>query len=56
MADVEKLCQALCEYAEHPELAEKCGRNAQDVLTRFAPGKLLNQWNEYILSITAKKK
>ena len=56
MADDEKLCQAICEYAEHPELAEKCGRNAQEVLKRFAPGKLLNQWNEYILSITAKKK
>ena len=56
MADVEKLSHALCEYAEHPELAEKCGKNAQEVLIRFAPEKLLNQWNEYLHTIIANKK
>lgn len=56
MADVEKLCRALCEYAEHPELAEKCGKKAQEVVIRFAPQKLLNRWNEYLHSVIANKK
>ena len=40
----------------NPELAEKCGKKAQEVLIRFAPQKLLNRWNEYLHSVIANKK
>ena len=53
VGDADRLCQALCEYAENPELAAQCGRNAQDVLTRFAPNTLLNKWNDYINSFNS---
>lgn len=53
ISDTQKLCDALCEYVDKPELAITCGRNAQYVLERFAPKKLLDRWNEYILSMKA---
>lgn len=56
IGDTERLCQVLCEYAENPELATQCGCNAQQVLERFAPKKLLDRWNEYILSVKANTK
>jgi len=54
--NTEQLCQALCEYAENPKLATLCGQNAQEVLERFAPKKLLDHWNEYILSVKTNAK
>ena len=51
MGDCDKLCAALCKYAENPVLAAQCGTKAQEVLTRFAPEKLLGMWNEYILKV-----
>ena len=51
MGDSDKLCAALCEYAENPALAAECGSRAQDVLTRFAPERLLSMWNEYIFKV-----
>lgn len=50
--DIQKLAEALCEFADNPVLAENCGRQARDVLFRFAPERIIDQWEEYILRLT----
>lgn len=50
--DAEALAHALCEFAENPQLAEKCGNNAKTVTTRFAPERIIDLWEEYILKLT----
>lgn len=50
-SDVNAIYRALCLYAEDNTLAEKCGRNATEVLNRFSPEKILNMWEEYLLSL-----
>jgi len=52
VADAEALAKAMCEFAENPALAEKCGNNAKDVVNRFAPVKIIDQWENYILQLT----
>ena len=52
IGDVEKLAHALCEFAENEELAIKCGNNAKFVIERFAPEKIIGQWEKYILELT----
>ncbi len=54
--DAQKLADAMCEFAENQELAEKCGNNARDVVNRFEPSKIIDMWEDYILSLTDKKK
>lgn len=49
--DAPALAAAMCEFAENPALAEKCGNNAKDVINRFAPAKIIDQWEAYILKI-----
>ena len=49
--DSEALAEAMCEYAENPKLALKCGNNAKDVLVRFAPNRIIDMWEEYIVNI-----
>ena len=51
MGDVDALSQALQLYAEDTSLAERCGRNAKKVLERFAPEKILDEWDNYIKRI-----
>ena len=51
VADSEKLAQAMCEFAENPELAERCGEKAKDVVNRFAPEKIIDQWEQYCLEM-----
>lgn len=48
--DSKALADAMCEFAENPELAEKCGENAKDVINRFDPSKIIDMWEEYILN------
>ena len=52
--DSVKLAQAMCEFAENPELAKKCGGNAQNVVDRFAPTRIIDMWENYILDIIKK--
>jgi len=52
--DYEKIAAALCEFAENEELAKKCGDNARAVVERFAPEKIIKQWEEYILEVTER--
>ena len=49
--DCEEIAQALCEFAENDELAIRCGENAKKVVERFAPEKIIGQWEEYILNV-----
>lgn len=51
VADAEKLAAAMCEYAENPALAEKCGENAKRVLQRFDPERIIDTWEAYIEEI-----
>ena len=48
MGDVDALAGAMCEFADNPELAQKCGNNARDVVNRFEPSRIIDQWEEYI--------
>ena len=49
IGDVENLAKCLCEYAENPELAKKCGENAEKVVETYEPQKIIDMWEEYIL-------
>lgn len=51
MGDATAICQALCHYAGDHTLAEKCGKNAQKVLERFSPNKILDLWESYLLKL-----
>lgn len=52
--DPRALANAMCEFAENPELAQRCGENAKDVVNRFAPEKIIDQWEEYINKLIGK--
>ena len=54
VADSEKLANAMCQFAENPDLAKKCGEKAKEVLTRFAPDRIIDMWEEYILKLIKK--
>ena len=49
--DPKALAAAMCEFAEDPNLAAKCGDNAKDVVNRFAPKRIIDMWEEYIFKI-----
>lgn len=55
IADSEALAKAMCEFAENPVLAKECGERAKDVLNRFAPGRIIDMWEEYIVKLCSKK-
>lgn len=48
MGDVNALAEAMCEFADNPELAQKCGNNARDVVNRFEPSRIIDLWEDYI--------
>ena len=48
MGDSEALARAMCEFADNPEMAQKCGNNARDVVNRFEPQKIIDMWEDYI--------
>lgn len=48
MGDVDALAGAMCEFADNPELAQKCGNNARDVVNRFEPSRIIDLWEDYI--------
>lgn len=55
IADSEALAKAMCEFAENPVLAKDCGEKAKDVLNRFAPHRIIDMWEEYIVKLCTKK-
>ena len=48
MGNVDALAEAMCEFADNPELAKKCGNNARDVVNRFEPSRIIDLWEDYI--------
>lgn len=51
VADPTALSLAMCEFAENHTLARKCGENAKDVVNRFSPDKIIDEWESYILCL-----
>lgn len=51
MQDCEGLARAMCEFAENFKLADECGNEAKKVLIRFSPEKIIDMWEEYIISM-----
>ncbi len=54
IGDAAALAAAMCRFAEDPVLAAKCGENAKDVVNRFAPRKMIDMWEAYILKLAKK--
>ena len=54
VGDAEALARAMCEFAEDPALAKCCGEQAKNVLHRFAPEKIVDEWEAYINQIISK--
>ncbi len=53
VGDSKELSVLLSRFADDYAFAERCGRNARTVLKRFAPEKLLNLWEDYLLNTIA---
>ncbi len=51
MGNPEALAQAMCRFAEDSLLAENCGRQARQVLERFAPEAIAQKWEDYCRKI-----
>lgn len=51
MGDAEALARAMCEFADSPELAQKCSNNARDVVNRFEPNRIIDMWENYIKKV-----
>lgn len=51
VGDREALANAMCTFAEDAALAKRCGEKAKEVLTRFAPDRIIDLWEQYIVSI-----
>lgn len=45
------IARALSEFAENPELRERCGREATKVIQRFDSQKIMDIWESYIKKI-----
>ena len=55
IGDAAKLAEAMGEFADDPALSEKCGQNARAVIDRFAPGRIIDLWENY-LNLVIKKR
>lgn len=51
IGEPEKIAEYMCKFAEDKELAKSCGEKAKEVLVKFAPEKIIDSWEEYILSV-----
>ena len=51
VGDVEAIAKALCEFAEDPVLASKCGKNAKNVIRRFDANTIIDMWESYVTYI-----
>jgi len=55
IGDAEKLAAALCEFADDPKLAEKCGSHARSVMDRFDADRIADMWENYINKVAQMK-
>lgn len=51
IGDIDGISKALCEFAENKALAKSCGKKAEEVLVDYAPEKIIDMWERYVLSI-----
>lgn len=51
IGDAQGLADAMGRFAEDAQLAEKCGERAKEVVTRFAPDRIIDMWEEYLNDI-----
>ena len=51
IGDCKKIAAAMSEFADNPALAELCGHNALKVNERFAPCRIIAEWDRYIVDI-----
>lgn len=49
--DPNSIANALIEFAENPQFAERCGLNAKDVVSRFSPSVLMDKWDDYLKNV-----
>ena len=49
-----EIANCMCRFAENTELASKCGDSARDVTNRFAPDKIIDMWETYLLKLSRK--
>lgn len=56
VGDSKKVAEALSEFADDKQLRNKCAMNAKDVVIRFAPEKIMDQWENYLLHVCDKNK
>ena len=47
----EELADACCRVLNDPELAERLGMNAQNVIDRFSPPRIYKKWNQYLTKV-----
>lgn len=54
--DVEAIAEAIIFLIENEETANRYGLKATEISERFAPDKIVDEWEQYILKIIANKK
>lgn len=54
--DANAICSALSEFADNIKLCKDCGIEAQKVLIRFEPSKIISRWEEYIVKVAKSSK
>lgn len=54
VGDASAVASAILEFIDHPELADKCGREATGVLDRFSPKKIIDLWESYLMKVVTK--
>lgn len=51
IGDYMKIADCMCEFAENPLLADRCGKNAKNVQIRFEPKRIIDMWEDYIMKV-----
>lgn len=51
VGDASKVASALSEFADAPDFAEQCGKRAKTVKERFAPQRIVTEWESYIAHV-----
>ena len=51
VGDIEKLAEAMKEFADNPKFAERCGEKAKAVTNRFSSAKIIAEWDDYITKL-----
>ena len=54
VGDSKAIAAALSMFADNDELREKCAEQAQNVSKRFDPNIILEQWEQYLISVSGR--